>query len=156
MSGTTIEGQMYLDQSANIAVVCARFNSLIVDQLESGCIDALTRLGVVASDVTVVKCPGAFEMPVLVKKLATGGKYDAIIALGAVIRGGTPHFEHVAGACTRGLGTAATDSGVPVIFGVLTVDSIEQAVERAGTKAGNKGADAAASAIEMVSLMRQL
>jgi 6,7-dimethyl-8-ribityllumazine synthase len=156
MSGTTIEGQMYLDQSANIAVVCARFNSLIVDQLESGCIDALTRLGVAASDVTVVKCPGAFEMPVLVKKLATGGKYDAIIALGAVIRGGTPHFEHVAGACTRGLGTAATDSGVPVIFGVLTVDSIEQAVERAGTKAGNKGADAAASAIEMVSLMRQL
>lgn len=156
MSGTTIEGQMYLEGSANIAVVCARFNSLIVDQLESGCMDTLTRLGVSAKDITIVKVPGAFEMPVVVRKLAIDGKYDAIIGLGAVIRGGTPHFEHVAGACTRGLSTVATDTGVPVIFGVLTVDSIEQAVERAGTKAGNKGADAAASAIEMVSLMRQL
>jgi 6,7-dimethyl-8-ribityllumazine synthase len=156
MSGTTIEGKMYLERSAKIAVVCARFNSLIVDQLESGCMDTLTRLGVQANDISLIKVPGAFEMPVVIKKLASGGTYDAIIGLGAVIRGGTPHFEYVASACTRGLSTAAMDTGVPIIFGVLTVDSIEQAIERAGTKAGNKGADAAASAIEMVSLMRQL
>ena len=156
MSGTTIEGKMYLERSAKIAVVCARLNSLIVDQLESGCMDTLTRLGVQANDISLIKVPGAFEMPVVIKKLASGGTYDAIIGLGAVIRGGTPHFEYVASACTRGLSTAAMDTGVPIIFGVLTVDSIEQAIERAGTKAGNKGADAAASAIEMVSLMRQL
>jgi 6,7-dimethyl-8-ribityllumazine synthase len=156
MSGTTIEGKMYLERSAKIAVVCARFNSLIVDQLESGCMDTLTRLGVQANDISLIKVPGAFEMPVVIKKLASGGTYDAIIGLGAVIRGGTPHFEYVASACTRGLSTAAMDTGVPIIFGVLTVDSIEQAIERAGTKAGNKGAAAAASAIEMVSLMRQL
>jgi 6,7-dimethyl-8-ribityllumazine synthase len=147
---------MYLERSAKIAVVCARFNSLIVDQLESGCMDTLTRLGVQANDISLIKVPGAFEMPVVIKKLASGGTYDAIIGLGAVIRGGTPHFEYVASACTRGLSTAAMDTGVPIIFGVLTVDSIEQAIERAGTKAGNKGAAAAASAIEMVSLMRQL
>jgi 6,7-dimethyl-8-ribityllumazine synthase len=156
MSGTTIEGKMYLERSAKIAVVCARFNSLIVDQLESGCMDTLTRLGVQANDISLIKVPGALEMPVVIKKLASGGTYDAIIGLGAVIRGGTPHFEYVASACTRGLSTAAMDTGVPIIFGVLTVDSIEQAIERAGTKAGNKGAAAAASAIEMVSLMRQL
>jgi len=156
MSGTTIEGKMYLERSAKIAVVCARFNNLIVDQLESGGMDTLTRLGVQANDISLIKVPGAFEMPVVIKKLASGGTYDAIIGLGAVIRGGTPHFEYVASACTRGLSTAAMDTGVPIIFGVLTVDSIEQAIERAGTKAGNKGAAAAASAIEMVSLMRQL
>ncbi len=151
-----IEGRLYLDKPAKFAIVCARFNAFIVDQLEAGCVDNLVRHGVAAGDVTIVKVPGAFEMPVVAKKLAESAKYDAVIGLGAVIRGGTPHFEHVAGACSRGMAAAGNDSGVPVIFGVLTVDSIEQAIERAGTKAGNKGADAAASAIEMVSLMRQL
>ncbi|MDA0821520.1 MAG: 6,7-dimethyl-8-ribityllumazine synthase [Proteobacteria bacterium] len=151
-----VEGKLYLEKSAKIAIVSGRFNSLIVDQLESGCLDTLKRLGVAASDITIVKVPGAFEMPVIAQKLASGGQYAAIIGLGAVIRGGTPHFEHVAGACTRGMASAALETGVPVIFGVLTVDSIEQAIERAGTKAGNKGADAAATAIEMISLMRQL
>lgn len=156
MSTKTIEGQCYLQKSAKLAVLCGRFNSFIVDQLEAGCLDTLKRHGVAEDDVTVVKVPGAFEMPVVAAKLAASGKYEAVIGLGAVIRGGTPHFEHVAGACTRGMAAVATDSGVPVLFGVLTVDSIEQAVERAGTKAGNKGAEAAAAAIEMVSLMRQL
>tara|TARA_R110001592_G_scaffold38562_1_gene127064 strand:+ start:116 stop:586 length:471 start_codon:yes stop_codon:yes gene_type:complete len=156
MSTKTIEGQCYLEKSAKLAVLCGRFNSFIVDQLEAGCLDTLKRHGVAEDDVTVIKVPGAFEMPVVAAKLAASGKYEAVIGLGAVIRGGTPHFEHVAGACTRGMAAVATDSGVPVLFGVLTVDSIEQAVERAGTKAGNKGAEAAAAAIEMVSLMRQL
>ncbi len=156
MSTKTIEGQCYLEKSAKLAVLCGRFNSFIVDQLEAGCLDTLKRHGVAEDDVTVIKVPGAFEMPVVAAKLAGSGKYEAVIGLGAVIRGGTPHFEHVAGACTRGMAAVATDSGVPVLFGVLTVDSIEQAVERAGTKAGNKGAEAAAAAIEMVSLMRQL
>ncbi len=156
MSTKTIEGQCYLDKSAKLAVLCGRFNSFIVDQLEAGCLDTLKRHGVDMADVTVVKVPGAFEMPVVAAKLAASGKYEAVIGLGAVIHGGTPHFEHVAGACTRGMAAVATESGVPVLFGVLTVDTIEQAVERAGTKAGNKGAEAAAAAIEMVSLMRQL
>lgn len=157
MSATKIvEGKFILDKPTKIAVICGRFNGFIVDQLEAGCCDMLARHGVPASDVTIVRVPGAFEIPVVAGKLAGSGKYDAIIALGAVIRGATPHFDHVAGACSRGLASAATDSGVPVIFGVLTVDNIEQAVERAGTKAGNKGADAAASALEMISLMRQL
>lgn len=156
MSTKTIEGQCYLDKSAKLAVLCGRFNSFIVDQLEAGCLDTLKRHGVDTADVTVVKVPGAFEMPVVAAKLAASGKYEAVIGLGAVIRGGTPHFEHVAGACTRGMAAVATESGVPVLFGVLTVDTIEQAIERAGTKAGNKGAEAAAAAIEMVSLMRQL
>jgi 6,7-dimethyl-8-ribityllumazine synthase len=151
-----VEGKLYLEKSAKIAIVSGRFNGLIVDQLESGCLDTLKRLGVVASDITIVKVPGAFEMPVIAQKLASGAQYAAVIGLGAVIRGGTPHFEHVAGACTRGMASVALETGVPVIFGVLTVDSIEQAIERAGTKAGNKGADAAATAIEMISLMRQL
>jgi len=157
MSGAkTIEGQLTLEKSARIAVVCGRFNNFIVDQLEAGCLDTLARHGIAHSDIAIIRVPGAFEMPVVAKKIAEAGKYEAIIGLGAVIRGGTPHFEHVAGACSRGLATVATDTGVPVIFGVLTVDSIEQAVERAGTKAGNKGADAAVSAIEMISLLRQL
>lgn len=157
MSGTkTIEGLNYLDKSAKFAVLCGRFNHFIVDQLEAGCLDTLKRHGVAESDITVVRVPGAFEMPVVAARLAASGNYEAVIGLGAVIRGGTPHFEHVAGACSRGMASVAADSGVPVMFGVLTVDTIEQAIERAGTKAGNKGAEAAAAAIEMVSLMRQL
>jgi 6,7-dimethyl-8-ribityllumazine synthase len=151
-----IEGQLVVSSPVKIAVICSRFNHFIVDQLEAGCVDALRRHGVAESDITVVKVPGAFELPVVARKLAKSGKCDAVIALGAVIRGSTPHFDHVAGACTSGLAAAAADSGIPVIFGVLTVDSIEQAIERAGTKAGNKGADAALTAIEMIAVLRQL
>jgi len=151
-----IEGSLVVASPVKIAVVCSRFNHFIVDQLEAGCIDALSRHGVEQGDITVVKVPGAFELPVAARKLAKGGNCDAVIALGAVIRGATPHFDHVAGACTSGLAAVAADSGIPVIFGVLTVDSIEQAIERAGTKAGNKGADAALTAIEMIAVLRQL
>ncbi|MGD9601280.1 MAG: 6,7-dimethyl-8-ribityllumazine synthase [Gammaproteobacteria bacterium] len=151
-----IQGQLVVSSPVKIAIVCSRFNHFIVDQLEAGCIDALTRHGVAIGDITVVKVPGAFEIPVVARRLAKSGKCDAVIALGAVIRGSTPHFDHVAGACTSGLAAAAADSGVPVVFGVLTVDSIEQAIERAGTKAGNKGADAALTAIEMIAVLRQL
>ena len=151
-----IEGTLVMSDPVKIAVICSRFNHFIVDQLEAGCVDALRRHGVAESDITVVKVPGAFELPVVARKLALSGKCDAVIALGAVIRGATPHFDHVAGACTSGLAAVAADSGVPVIFGVLTVDSIEQAIERAGTKAGNKGADAALTAIEMIAVLRQI
>ena len=151
-----IEGRPVLSEAANIAVVCARFNHFIVDQLEAGCLDALDRHATAKATITVVRVPGAFELPVVSAKLAQSGKYDAVIALGAVIRGSTAHFEHVAGGAARGLANAASDSGVPVIFGVLTVDTIEQAIERAGTKAGNKGAEAATVALEMISLMRQI
>ena len=151
-----IEGKPILTEPASIALVCSRFNSFIVDQLESGCIDTLQRQATVPCKVTIVRTPGAFELAVAARKLAASGKYDAVIALGAVIRGSTPHFDHVANACSRGLASVATDTGVPVIFGVLTVDSIEQAIERAGTKAGNKDGEAAAVAIEMISVLRQI
>lgn len=153
---TTLEGSMILSAPARFGIVAARFNHFIVDALEAGCLDALRRHGVKDDAITLARVPGAFEMPLVVQKMAASGKYDAVIALGAVIRGSTPHFDHVAGACSRGLSGIATDTGVPVIFGVLTVDSIEQAIERAGTKAGNKGAEAAVTAIEMISLLRGL
>jgi 6,7-dimethyl-8-ribityllumazine synthase len=153
---TTIEGNLILTTPVRIAIVASRFNHFIVDHLESGCLDALRRHGVQDSGITIARVPGAFEMPVVVKKMAASGTWDAIIALGAVIRGSTPHFDHVAGACSRGLAAVASETCVPVIFGVLTVDTIEQAIERAGTKAGNKGAEAAVTAIEMISLMRGL
>ena len=156
MSHKIIEGKLVLTGRAKVAILCARFNGFIVDQLEAGCLDSLNRHGVAETDITVVRVPGAFELPVVAKKLAASGKYDGVIALGAVIRGSTPHFDQVAGACTRGLAAVATETGVPVAFGVLTTDNIEQAVERAGTKAGNKGADAAMTMIEMISLLRQL
>ncbi|MGB1882770.1 MAG: 6,7-dimethyl-8-ribityllumazine synthase [Gammaproteobacteria bacterium] len=151
-----IDGSAVLDQKAAIAVLSTRWNSFIVDQLEAGCLDMLDRQATVKPDVTIVHVPGAFELPVVAKKMAASGKYDAVIALGTVIRGSTAHFEHVAGSCARGLASAAEETGVPVIFGVLTTETIEQAIERAGTKAGNKGAEAATTAIEMISLMRQL
>ncbi len=151
-----IEGQLLLDRPAKIAVVCGRFNNFIVDQLERGCLDTLVRHGVQLADVDVVRVPGAWEIPIAARKLAAAARHEAIIALGAVIRGSTPHFDHVAGACSRGLAAVSGDTGLPVVFGVLTVDSIEQAIERAGTKAGNKGADAALTAIEMISLMRRI
>jgi 6,7-dimethyl-8-ribityllumazine synthase len=152
----TIEGKLVLKKSARIAIIAGRFNSFIVDQLEAGCLDMLARHGVAPGDLTIVRVPGAFEMPVVAGKLAASGDYEAVIALGAVIRGATPHFDYVAGSCTSGLAECAARSGVPVVYGVLTVDTIEQAIERAGTKAGNKGGDAARTAIEMISVMRQL
>lgn len=151
-----ISGGLLLDSGAKIGVICTRFNSFIVDHLETGCIDMLQRSSSAEIEVDILRVPGAYELPVVAKKMAVSNSYDAIIALGAVIRGATPHFEQVAGACSNGLSRVATDSGVPVIFGVLTVDTIEQAIERAGTKAGNKGAEAAATAIEMINLMRQV
>jgi len=151
----TIEGDL-VGGSASYAIVVARFNSFIVDSLVAGAVDALRRHGVKDSDMTIIKAPGAFELPVLTRNVLNKGSYDAVIALGAVIRGGTPHFEYVAGECVKGLSVVALDSATPVAFGVLTVDSIEQAVERAGTKAGNKGAEAALSALEMVSVIRKL
>ena len=151
-----MSGGLLLDSGAKIGVISTRFNSFIVGHLETGCIDMLRRSSSAEIEVDILKVPGAYELPVVAKKMALSNSYDAIIALGAVIRGATPHFEQVAGACSNGLSRVATDSGVPVIFGVLTVDTIEQAIERAGTKAGNKGAEAAATAIEMINLMRQV
>jgi len=139
------------------AIVVARFNSFIVESLLDGALDTLKRVGDVADDdITVVRIPGAFELPLAVQKVAASGQYDGIIALGAVIRGGTPHFEYVAGECVKGIAQVSMQFSVPVAFGVLTVESIEQAVERAGTKMGNKGGEAAMSALEMVNVLAQL
>ncbi len=146
----------FIIKDKRIAIVAARFNEFIVSKLVGGAVDTLTRHGIDDDAITLAWTPGAFELPVVVKKLALSGNYDAVIALGCVIRGGTPHFDYVAGEAAKGIGQVALDSGVPVLFGVLTTDTIEQAIERAGTKAGNKGADAAMAAIEMVKLMEQL
>jgi 6,7-dimethyl-8-ribityllumazine synthase len=151
----TIEGD-FQGGSARYALVVARFNSFVVDKLVEGALDTLRRHGVNDADITIVRAPGAWELPVLTRHVLAAGTYDAVIALGAVIRGGTPHFEYVAGECVKGLSVVSLDSNVPVAFGVLTVDTIEQAIERAGTKAGNKGAEAALSALEMVSVIRKL
>ena len=151
----TLEGNLRV-QNARFCLVAARFNSFVVESLLAGAIDTLKRHGAEDTDLTLVRVPGAFEMPLAVERLAAKGGYDAIIAVGAVIRGGTPHFEYVAGECVKGIAQVSLKYGVPVAFGVLTVDSIEQAIERAGTKAGNKGAEAAMSAIEMVNLLRQI
>jgi 6,7-dimethyl-8-ribityllumazine synthase len=151
----TIEGSLQYSKGT-FAIIASRFNGFIVESLLAGAIDTLQRNGVDASSITVVKAPGAFELPVIAQGLAQSGKYDAIIALGAVIRGATPHFDIVASESAKGLSAVALDHGLPVINGILTTDSIEQAIERAGTKAGNKGAEAAAGAIEMVNLMRQI
>ena len=150
-----IEGNL-LVQGGKFCIVASRFNSFIVDHLESGAIDTLIRHGADKNHIHLIKAPGAFELPMVVQRIAATKKYDAIIALGAVIRGGTPHFEYVAGECVKGIAHVALHYDVPVSFGVLTVDTIEQAIERAGTKAGNKGAEAAMSAIEMVSLFKNL
>jgi 6,7-dimethyl-8-ribityllumazine synthase len=151
----TIEGN-YTNGSARYGILVARFNSFIVDRLLDGALDALRKHGVQDRDISLVKAPGAYELPLIAKKMADSGNYDAIVALGAVIRGGTPHFEYVAGECIKGLSQVGLNSGLPIAFGVLTVDTIEQAIERAGTKAGNKGEEAALTAIEMLSLTRQL
>lgn len=136
------------------AIVVARFNSFVVESLLEGALDTLERHGEVSEqDITLVRVPGAYELPVVAKRLAQQGKYDAIIALGAVIRGGTPHFDFVAGECNKGLAQVSLEFGLPVSFGVITTDSIEQAIERSGTKAGNKGAEAALGALEMVNVV---
>jgi 6,7-dimethyl-8-ribityllumazine synthase len=156
MSGMRIiEGGLAAD-GARFALVASRFNGFIVDHLVQGAVDTLRRHGVPGDAITLVRVPGAFELPLAARRLANTRRYDAVIALGAVIRGGTPHFDYVAGACVRGLAEVNLSSDLPVAFGVLTVDTIEQAIERAGTKAGNKGADAALGALEMVSLLRKL
>jgi len=151
----TIEGDFTSDKGTYCLVV-GRWNGFVVEHLLAGALDALRRHGVGDKQISIVRAPGAFEIPLVCKKVAARGGVDAIIALGAVIRGGTPHFEYVAGECTRGLAAVSMEYGVPVAFGVLTVDTIEQAVERAGTKGGNKGEEAALSALEMVSLLRRL
>ncbi len=151
----TFEGQLIAGK-AKYAILVARFNSFIVESLLEGAIDTLKRHGVDENDIEIYRVPGAFEMPIAAKRIAAKKKHDAIIALGAVIRGGTPHFDYVAGECTKGLAQVSLDADVPVSFGVLTVDSIEQAIERAGTKAGNKGGEAALTALEMVNLFESL
>jgi len=137
-----------------IAVVAARFNRFIVDQLVAGADDAFERQGIPADSRTLVWVPGAFELPLMASQLAASGRFDAIVALGAVIRGGTPHFDYVAGTCADGLARVALDYGLPVVFGVLTTDDVEQALERAGTGEGNKGFDAALTALEMIGTLR--
>lgn len=139
-----------------IGVVASRFNELLSGRLLSGAQDALARHGVSADDVDIAWVPGAFEIPLVAKQMAESGRYDAVLALGVVIRGGTPHFDYVAAEVSKGVAKASLDSGVPVMFGVITADTIEQAVERAGTKAGNKGWDAATGAIEMANLNKAL
>lgn len=142
-------------QDLRIAIVASRFNRFIVDQLLTGARDALERQGVKDEQQTLVWVPGAFELPLMARELAVSGRFDAIVALGAVIRGGTPHFDYVAGECARGLTRVALDHALPVIFGVLTTDTIEQALERAGTGEGNKGFDVTMTALEMVATLRE-
>ena len=149
------EGDLVI-RDARIALLVSRFNSFVVESLLDGALDTLKRHGADERDLHIVRVPGAYEMPIAAQRLAASKRFDAIIALGAVIRGGTPHFEYVAGECTKGLAMVTMEYGVPVAFGVLTVDTIEQAVERSGTKAGNKGEEAAMSALEMVSLLAKL
>ncbi|GGD57141.1 6,7-dimethyl-8-ribityllumazine synthase [Lacimicrobium alkaliphilum] len=151
-----IEGNMRAT-GKTFALVVSRFNSFVVESLVDGALDVLERVGEVnEQDITLVRVPGAYELPVVAKKLAEQGSFDAIIALGAVIRGGTPHFEFVAGECNKGLAQVSLEFGLPLAFGVITTDSIEQAIERSGTKAGNKGAEAAMSALEMVNVLDQI
>ena len=152
---SVFEGDL-IGSGLKVGIVVSRFNELLSNRLLSGAEDALARPGVVESDVDVAWVPGAFEIPLVAKRLAVSGRYDAVVALGVVIRGGTPHFDYVASEVSKGIAKAAIDSGVPVSFGVVTADTIEQAVERAGTKQGNKGWDAALSALEMANLLKQV
>jgi 6,7-dimethyl-8-ribityllumazine synthase len=156
MAARVIEGNLVVPKGARFAIVASRFNHFVVDRLVEGALDALSRHGAHEPSVVVVRVPGAWELPLVARRLAGADKLDAIIALGAVIRGGTPHFDYVAGEAAKGLAGAAHSSTIPIVFGVLTTETIEQAIERAGTKQGNKGWDAAVSAIEMVTLARAL
>ena len=155
MAHKIIEGT-FDARGLKFAVVVSRFNSFITDRLLAGALDALTRSGAAEADIEIVKVPGSWELPVTASELARSKRYDAVIALGAVIRGETPHFDYVAGEAVKGLGQVALQTGVPVAFGVLTTNTLEQAIDRAGAKSGNKGFDAAMSAIEMAHLMRRL
>ena len=151
----TKQGELVL-QDARIALLVSRFNGFIVESLLEGALDTLKRHGADIRDLQIIRVPGAFEMPLVAQRLAASKRFEALVALGAVIRGGTPHFEYVAGECTKGLAAVSLKYDLPVAFGVLTVDTIEQAIERAGTKAGNKGFDAAVAALEMVNLRRAM
>jgi 6,7-dimethyl-8-ribityllumazine synthase len=150
-----IEGEL-LARDLRFAFVAARFNDFVVEPLIRGALDALKRHGASDKQIEIVRVPGAFDIPIVARKLALSRRYDALIALGAVVRGQTPHFDYVAGECASGLARIALESGVPIAFGVLTTDTMEQAVDRAGGKAGNKGADAALAAIEMANLLHRL
>ncbi|MCL4464438.1 MAG: 6,7-dimethyl-8-ribityllumazine synthase [Chloroflexi bacterium] len=149
------EGNL-IGEGKRFGIVMSRFNDLIGRRLLEGALDGLARHGVAENDVEVAMVPGAFEIPVMAKAMATSGRFDAIIAVGAVIRGATPHFDYVAAEASKGIASVALQSGVPVLFGIITADTIEQAIERAGTKAGNKGYDAAVAAIEMANLVGQV
>jgi 6,7-dimethyl-8-ribityllumazine synthase len=151
----TLEGKL-LGEGLKFALVVSRFNSFITERLLEGALDSLRRKGVAEADLTVVRVPGAWEIPLAAKRLAQAKSYDAVICLGAVIRGSTPHFDYVAAEVSKGIAQVSLDTGVPIAFGILTTDSLEQAVERAGSKAGNKGYAAAEAAIEMVNLLSQL
>lgn len=151
----TLEGKLTA-KNMKIAIVVARFNEFITSKLLSGCIDCLIRHEAAEEDLTVAWVPGAFEIPMAAKKLAESGKYDAVICLGAVIRGATPHFDYVCAEASKGIAQVSMQTGVPVAFGVLTTENIQQAVERAGTKAGNKGVDCAMTAMEMVNLFKEM
>lgn len=151
----TLEGKLTA-KNMKIAIVVARFNEFITSKLLSGCIDCLIRHEAADEDLTVAWVPGAFEIPMAAKKLAESGKYDAVICLGAVIRGATPHFDYVCAEASKGIAQVSMQTGVPVAFGVLTTENIQQAVERAGTKAGNKGVDCAMAAMEMVNLFKEM
>lgn len=151
----TIEGNL-IASNIRVGVVVSRFNEFITGKLLGACVDTLRRHGVNDGEIDVIWCPGAYEIPLVARRAAETGRYDAVVCLGAVIRGATPHFDYVAGECAKGIAAVSQDTGVPAIFGVLTTNTIEEAVERAGTKAGNKGADAAVTAIEMVNLLREI
>ncbi|MBM4196948.1 MAG: 6,7-dimethyl-8-ribityllumazine synthase [Gammaproteobacteria bacterium] len=151
----TIEGQLNV-RDARVCIVAARFNDRIVEDLIRGSLDALKRHGLGDASIDVVRVPGAFELPLAARKLARTRHYDALVALGVVIRGGTPHFEYVCGECAAGLGRVSLEFEIPIGFGVLTCDTVDQAIERSGVKHGNKGADAALAALEMVSVSRQI
>lgn len=150
-----IEGHLVADNTFKVAIITARFNEFITSKLLGGALDGLVRHGVAEENITSAWVPGAFELPLIASKMAESGKYDAVICLGAVIRGTTTHYDYVCNEVTKGIGKVNLDSGVPTIFGVITTENIEQAIERAGTKAGNKGYEAAITAIEMISLMKQ-
>ena len=152
---TTLEGHLSA-AGLRFAIVASRFNALVVEPLIAGAVDAVVRAGADPDDVTIVRCPGAWELPQVVRQVIARGNVDAVVALGCVIRGATPHFDYVAGEAASGIARAAAESPIPVAFGVLTTDTIEQALERAGTKAGNKGFDAAMAAIELANLYRAL
>ncbi|MGI6369517.1 MAG: 6,7-dimethyl-8-ribityllumazine synthase [Ignavibacteria bacterium] len=153
---TRIEGTYEAIRGNKIAIVASRWNEFIVSKLIEGSLDALRRHNIDDNDLTIAYCPGAFEIPLVTQKLAESGKYNAVIALGAVIRGATPHFDYIAAEVTKGLANVSLKTGIPCVYGVLTTDSIEQAIERAGTKAGNKGFEAAMTAIELISLFEKI